>query len=86
MVDMSKADISVTGFTTIPLSDRVARPTGRRVGRSLIERTLDSYRFNRRHRRAWKAQVTAERAAAPSFLHPRDTFTLRHSTDEVRRI
>jgi len=83
---MSASHLSVTGYTTIPASDRVSRPNRRRVRPSLIARTIGSFRLRREHRQAWNDRVSAERAAAPSFTHPRDEFSLRHSASEIQRI
>ncbi len=83
---MSAAQTSITGFTIIPSTDRVARPRGRRIRPGLLERLVTSLRSSTTERRAWNARVAAERAAAPPFYHPRDVFTLRHPDDEIRRL
>ena len=83
MASMSAAHTSVTGFTTIPFGERMARPKGRRIRRSWWERMLLQRRERRAEDRAWNARRSAESADAPSVTHPHDGFSVGHPGAEI---
>ncbi len=81
---MSASQISVTGYTDIPTTDRVAAPTGRRSTAGRVRRATRAVRRRLMLRRELARRRRIDIATAPPVRNPRDTFILRHPDDEIR--
>ena len=86
MGSMTAAQTSITGYSIIPAGQQTARPTRRRVHGDYWNRLVAHVMTRRSIKRAWQARRDAELAGAPTAMTPRDSFTLRHADDELRRI
>ncbi len=81
---MSASHVSITGYTDIPITDRVEAPTSRRHADGWVRRTTRSVRRRLMLRRELARRRRIDIATAPPVRNPRDTFILRHADDEIR--
>ncbi|MGI9646535.1 MAG: hypothetical protein ACR2O6_14615 [Ilumatobacteraceae bacterium] len=83
---MTAAHTSITGYTIIPSGQRAAQPTRRKVRGNYWQRLVDHHMTRRSIKQAWKVRRDAELAGTPATMGPRDTFTIRHADNELRRL
>lgn len=77
--------VSVTGYTSIPADERVARPTGRTARDSRWTRLRRELSLRRVVRRERTSRARAEAAQAPTVTDPRQVMIVRHPENEIRR-